>query len=92
MSKIIDEMNLIIELINVCLTGKWTQKQYSEGMMFEVLQSWKPFYKNLLDNYREAGWTLKTQIEMIPGERTIWLVFRHPTKDEKNEKKCHNYD
>ena len=73
------EFKAVVKAINRCLEDSWTKKQLKKGMFFEIRDYWYPFYKDLVLKYREVGWVVQTQVEILPGERKVFLNIQHPT-------------
>ena len=80
------EFEAVIRAINRCLDGQWSSNQLKKGMQFEIRESWKAFYKDLIKRYRDVGWEVKTSVELIPGDRKVYLNIQHPGWAKKMKK------
>ena len=74
-----EEFKTVVRAINRCLEGDWSKSQLERGMMFEIRQYWRPFYKDLIKKYKGVGWTVQTQVELLPGKRNVFMNIQHPS-------------
>ena len=81
------EEDAVFEAINRCLRGDWSDNQLKKGLFFEIRDYWKPFYKKIYNAYTDAGWVVRTHIEMTPGKREIFLNIQHPTWSKKYKRR-----
>ena len=69
----------LVDDINNCLNNKtWSEKQLKEGMQFVIHRDWLPLSSTLVKKYRSAGWIVKLNVEVEPGQRQYILTIKHP--------------
>lgn len=69
----------LVDDINNCLNNKtWSEKQLKEGMQFVIHRDWLPLSSTLVKKYRSAGWIVKLNVEVEPGQRQYILNIKHP--------------
>lgn len=65
--------------INNCLNDKiWSEKQLKLGMNFVIHKDWLPLSSTIVKKYRGAGWIVKLNVEVEPGQRQYILNIKHP--------------
>lgn len=79
MGRLRDLLQQIVEDINKCLNeSRWNPKELSLGKSFVIHEEWLPLSPTLVKKYREAGWIVKLNVEVEPGQRQYILNIRHP--------------
>jgi len=78
-----EECTAVIKAVNRCLEGDWSDKQLQNGMMFEIRDYWMSFYRYIIQRYKDVGWKVKTRVELMPGERKVYLNIQHPDYPKK---------
>ena len=69
----------LVDDINNCLNNKtWSEKQLKEGMQVVIHRDWLPLSSTLVKKYRSAGWIVKLNVEVEPGQRQYILNIKHP--------------
>ena len=69
----------VVDDLNSCLNEKsWSEKQLKHGMNFVIHKDWLPLSSTLVKKYRSAGWIVKLNVEVEPGQRQYILNIKHP--------------
>ena len=69
----------LVDDINNCLNNQaWTEKQLKNGKQFVMHQDWLPLSSTIVKKYRGAGWIVKLNVEVEPGQRQYILNIKHP--------------
>ena len=69
----------LVDDINACLNeAVWSENQLKTGKNFVMHKDWLPLSSTLVKKYREAGWIVKLNVEVEPGQRQYVLNIRHP--------------
>ncbi len=69
----------LVDDINACLNETvWSENQLKNGKDFVMHKDWLPLSSTLVKKYREAGWIVKLNVEVEPGQRQYVLNIRHP--------------
>tara|TARA_A100001037_G_scaffold274113_1_gene271587 strand:+ start:1052 stop:1312 length:261 start_codon:yes stop_codon:yes gene_type:complete len=69
----------VVDDINACLNeNAWSPKQLKHGKNFVIHRDWLPLSSTLVKKYRGAGWIVKLNVEVEPGQRQYVLNIKHP--------------
>ena len=80
----------VIKYINILLEDKWTHYEILNGKRIPVELMWRPSMKMILGKYRDAGWDVVRNVELVsdsPNKRD-YLRFINPMWVESAKKKA----
>ena len=79
MGRLRDLLQQIVDDINKCLNDpSWSSKELAHGKSFVIHEEWIPVSPTLVKKYRAAGWIVKLNVEVEPGQRQYILNIKHP--------------
>tara|TARA_E500000331_G_C17151678_1_gene667587 strand:+ start:656 stop:919 length:264 start_codon:yes stop_codon:yes gene_type:complete len=79
MRRLKEMLQQVVDDINKCLNeSRWSEKQLAYGKNFLIHQDWLPLSSTLVKKYRAAGWLVKLNVEVEPGQRQYILNIKHP--------------
>ena len=74
-----ETLQQVVDDINACLEEPaWSKKQLAYGKNFLIHRDWIPLSSTLVKKYRSAGWIVKLNVEVEPGQRQYILNIKHP--------------
>ncbi len=71
----------IVDIINDILESTWSDYECVNGKVVEIEPTWQPHMKNLVEKYRDAGWSVERKVEILstfPKCPRIYAVFVNP--------------
>jgi hypothetical protein len=71
----------IVSIINEILETTWSDSECVTGKQVDVAPEWRSYMKQLVQQYRTAGWDVQRRIEIMstyPRNPRDFLVFKNP--------------